>query len=170
MQHEEYLCNFSLIFDQEIEVRDDFESTKVFQGRLRILGGQRFQITAAAFADNGLLKAAIQEVGGVRAILYGNPDRVRQAISALSWQPGGHQTTCRAVTTNFGWNDSGDAFLVPSGRITADGFVPAGDQADLRVDLAGEELARRTGPPAVAGQCRAAAAQAAYRDRLAATT
>src|SRR5262249_1528250 len=101
-----------------------------------------FQISAADFADNNRLRAAIQEAGGIRAILYANPDLVRQAISSLSGQPGQHQTTCRTVTTGFGWNDEGSAFLGRSGRIAAAGFIANDEQTDLCVDLSREELAR----------------------------
>jgi hypothetical protein len=139
----DYLTNFTLFFNEEVEVRDELESRKEFKGEVRHFGKTvPFQIKAGDYADNNKLKAAIIEAAGSGAIFYGKLDSVREAISSLNWQPGKHQPVSRTVTTDFGWTADGTKFLVPSGQITAEGYKPITDQTELRVDLEGEELAR----------------------------
>jgi hypothetical protein len=62
---------------------------------------------------------------------------LRNAVAALNPSP-----ARRRLTRDFGWHgDDGKAFLVPGGRITAEGFKPAGPGAELLVDLSDCELA-----------------------------
>lgn len=137
-----FLSNFLITFDHEIEIRDEFEPRKVFDGELTIFGNSApFRIDAADFADNKQLKAAIQVAGGVEAIVYGTPDRLREAICTLNMAPGEQHVKKTVVTPDFGWNQAGDAYLVPSGRITAGGFFANKEQGDLKVELT-EELAK----------------------------
>ncbi|MGL1507636.1 hypothetical protein ACSTH4_23410, partial [Vibrio parahaemolyticus] len=71
------------------------------------------------------------QAGGSRVVISGKPDTVREAISTLSWRPGIHIPSRAVVTTDFGWAEGNDAFLVPDGRITAGGFVPTDEKAEL---------------------------------------
>ena len=139
----EFLTNFTLLFDHEIEIRDEFDPRKVFEGTLKIFGRQvPFKIDAAEYADNKKLTAAITVAAGSGAVIHCNPGLVREAISTLSWRPDHHEVSCRVVTTDFGWNQDETAFLVSSGKITADGFTPVDEQTEMQVDLQGEEFAR----------------------------
>jgi hypothetical protein len=138
----EFLTNFTLFFDEEIEVLDELETKRVLKGALTVYGRKiPFQIDARDYADNNKLKAAIHEAAGVKAVVHCKIDFLREAINTLNWSPGKHQPRQRVVTTNFGWTADGEAFLVPSGRITANGFEPASSQSGSQVDLKGEELA-----------------------------
>jgi len=139
----EFLTNFTLVIDEETTIHDDQEQRKVFGGKLTIFGkAHPFEIAAGDYADNNKLKAAIMQAAGVSAVINGRMDMVRTAISTLNWQPGKQEPVCRAVTTDFGWNQEGTAYRVPSGRITADGFIPADQQGDMQVELGSEELAK----------------------------
>lgn len=139
----ELLSNFVLRLDSEVEIRDDFQPRKVFHGKLRLFGKEfPFQIDADDYADNQKLKAAISEAAGSRAIIHCPMERFREAVSTLNWQPGQHEPRRRVITPDFGWNAQGNEFLVPSGRITADGFVAVDAETELRVDLSSEEPAR----------------------------
>lgn len=140
----DFLTNFTLLLDREVEVRDEFEPRKVFEGTLTIFGKKvPFKINAEDYADNKTLTAAITVAAGSGAVIHCNPAKLREAISILSWRPGVHQVSSRVVTTDFGWTQDGMAFLVPSGTITAQGFTPVDDQTELHVDLQGEEVARQ---------------------------
>ncbi|MBL8794816.1 MAG: hypothetical protein JNM56_12985 [Planctomycetia bacterium] len=155
----EFLTNFTLLVHQEVDVVDDHERTKVLHGRINLFGRELpFEIAAADFADNNRLKAAITSTAGARAQFYGKTDLIRQAVSALSWQPGRQEPLRTTVTKNFGWDEAGETYLVPGGRVTAAGFEAVDDQAGLRVDLAGEELSRHLGmralPPATLAQAK----------------
>src|SRR5262249_16068887 len=67
---------------------------------------------------------------------------VREAIQSLNWQPGLHTPVSRAVTRDFGWNEEGDAYLIPGGRITSNGFQAASSH-ELQVELSETEKACR---------------------------
>jgi hypothetical protein len=138
-----YLTNFSLLIDEEIDTIDGLDKGKLFRGKLTLFGKTHpFEIDANDYADNQKFKAAIVSTAGARAVIQGKMDTMREAISHLSWQPGVREPVCRKVTRDFGWNQEANEYLVPSGRITASGFVPVGDAAELRVELDSEELAK----------------------------
>lgn len=143
LEMSDFLSNFTVTIHEEITVQDQFEQRKVFKGVVRLFGKDHpLEIDAQQFADNNQLKAAIIGVAGASAVIFGKMDALRQAISLLNHRPGIHQPLTRTVTTDFGWNAEGTEFLVPSGRITVDGFLPVNDQTDTRVEL-NEELARQ---------------------------
>lgn len=153
MKSGEYLSNFTLTIDREVEVRDEFEPRNDFVGRLKFFGKEfPFRISAADYSDNGKLRAAVTEVAGVGAVIHVKTDLFREAVSTLNWQPGLQQPARQVVTTDFGWTPDGTAFLVPGGHITADGFTPADDHQEVRVDFADEELARHLGSKPAASQ------------------
>jgi len=142
-QKSEFLTNFSLLLTHETEVRDEFQPRKVFEGTLKLFGKQvPFRIDAEDYADSKKLTAAIIQTAGSRAVIYGTGGLLREAISTLSWQPGHHEAKQRVATTDFGWTPDNTAFLVPGGTITASGMLVAGNEAELKVDLQDEELAR----------------------------
>jgi hypothetical protein len=145
-ENAEPLTNFNIAIDEEVEVQDQFEQHKLFKGKLKIFGREvPFAIDARDFADNNKLRAKITETAGLAAVIHGKMDLVREAISTLNWAPGRHTPRRRVVSTDFGWTPGGDAFLVPGGRITAEGFAAVSGQAERRVELDGEELAQHLG-------------------------
>jgi hypothetical protein len=131
------LSNFVMRITTDREVIDEFGNTRVFAGELAIRGRVvPFDVRSDEFASPDRLKAKVFAVAGPEAQIWCKPDEFRNAVSGLSRDP------ARAVsTTDFGWNAAGDAYLVPSGRVTAGGFVPAADDGVPRVDLAGVESA-----------------------------
>jgi hypothetical protein len=133
-----------ILADFEIDVQTDeetvggLESCRRFIGTLRRADGEsRFVISAADYARDINLRAAIYEAGGLSLQLHCDPAQLRNAVAALNPSP-----SRRRLTRDFGWQgDDGKAFLVPGGRITAAGFEPAGQGAELLVDLSDCELA-----------------------------
>lgn len=152
LQTMDFLSNFTVTIHEEITVQDQFEQRKVFKGVVRLFGKDHpLEIDAQDFADNNHLRAAIIGVAGLSAVIFGKMDGLRQAISLLNHRPGIHQPISRTVTTDFGWNADGSAYLVPSGRITAKAFEPVNDEAGTRVEL-NEELARQLDLEPIADQ------------------
>lgn len=138
----DFITNFSLVLDEEVRVEDEFDSKIEFRGKLRIYGKEReFKIDAAAYADNKKLREAITVAAGTDAVIDCGMDELRKAISMLSRDPG-KPKVCHRLTKNFGWTADGGAYLVPAGKITAEGFTPVDDTSELRVDLGDEENAR----------------------------
>jgi hypothetical protein len=138
----ELLANFTLEIDEDIEVQDDIEKQRIFQGTLKIMGRtETFRITAVEFADNNKLKAAVFAAGGPEVQIHCRMDQLRTAITATSGQ--NMPINRRQTTTNSGWNSDSSSYLVPSGRITAKGFEQIDESSGgLRVDLNDEEHAR----------------------------
>ena len=137
-----FLTNFNLTVQEEIEIHDQFERRKVFRCKLSIYGREvPLEIDAKDYADDKALRAIILETAGSQPMFYAKMAPIREAVSTLSWA-GERRPARRVVTTDFGWTPSGDAYLVPGGRITAQGFEAACDQTACRVDLTGEELAQ----------------------------
>jgi hypothetical protein len=129
------LTNFAARILADVSVHDDFEPTRRFEGETVLRGVVRsFRINAKDYANGRELEAVLCEAAGAKARFLCKPTDLRSAISALSTpEP-------KAVTTSIGWNAAGDAFLVPSGRITAAGLTPY-ENGDIRVDLSGEDRA-----------------------------
>jgi hypothetical protein len=139
-----WLTNFTVSIDEEVEIREGADRRKVFRCTLGLYGEETpFEITADEFADNASLKSAIFKAGGTRPQLHcAKMDLLREAISALNWRTGHQEPARRALTTDYGWDAEGQAFLVPGGRISANGFLQADGPSELHVDLEREELAR----------------------------
>jgi hypothetical protein len=148
-----FLTNFTLDVEEETEAHDGHDGLHtMFSCRLVVHHREsRFKIDAREFADDGKLRAAVQQAGGSRAVLYGKPAALREAVSTLSWT-GDKRPGRRVLTTDFGWAPDGAAYRFPGGAVTADGFAADGDGGGPRVDLSGEELARHLGllPPPTA--------------------
>jgi hypothetical protein len=132
------LTNFVLAVDEEVVVADGLESERLLTGRV-IVGGvtKPFKVTTAEYASDENLRAAIYAACGVAAQFFSKPGEVRNAVAALS------TPASRTVTTDYGWNATHDAYLVPSGTVTVDGFRHAQPADPVRVDLAAEEHVRR---------------------------
>jgi hypothetical protein len=147
----EFLTNFTLAVEEETEIHDGHEGRRtVLDCRLRVHNREsRFAIDARDFSDDGKLRAAVQDAGGSRAVIFGRPADLRTAVSTLSWAGG--RRPRRVLTTDFGWSPDGAAYCFPGGAVTADGFAADADGGRPRVDLGDEEVARRLGllpPPA----------------------
>ena len=131
------LTNFLALFDRDIKIRDGHESRRRFVGRLTLLGAtSHFAIDAEDFANPHKLAAAIFAAAGPKAQILGRPELLRAAISACS------EPTARVVTTDFGWSESGDAYLAPSARVDGRGAHATVPDDAVRIDLAGERCAR----------------------------
>ena len=134
------LTNFNLIFEEDVWVEEERESHRCFRGRIQLLGQCfPFSIKAEDFANNNKLTAAIFGAAGAKIEIYCKPEVLRTAISEVS-----HPETRRA-TTSFGWNAAKDAYLVPGGRITAEGFQASDGSDGVEVDLSEQEFAKRLG-------------------------
>lgn len=131
------LTNFLLQVIEDVCVLDDIRGHRMFRCRA-VLNGTTSEFTIAAedFASNTRLPEAIYAAVGAKTIILCKTHVLRTAISAVS------KPVPRPVTNNFGWTHEGDAYLVPGGRIDANGFHPAGPDDPIRVDLEGEECAR----------------------------
>jgi hypothetical protein len=128
------LCNFVLILEEDIEIQDDILSEREFAGKLTAFGRTvPFRISAADYADNGKLKAALFQAGGCQVVIQCPMDEVRKAISTISGT-----VPRRALTTNFGWTADKTAYLTPSVRISQAGIERLDDKSELRVDLRSE--------------------------------
>jgi hypothetical protein len=137
------LANFHVIFDRDLRVEDEQTVRQRLIGRLVLRGIEHdFSIDRSDFFDNRSLLSAIGTAAGAEARVLVPAHQLRDAISWLNYHGGRWQPPTRqSSTTRFGWNDRGDQFLVPSGRITAAGFIPASEEDPFRVDLTGEEWA-----------------------------
>jgi hypothetical protein len=134
------LSNFCMCIERDTVIRDGPEERHQFEGIIRLHGKvAKFSISSEIFASNEQLRAAIFAAAGPKATILGKVDALRTAISRVS------APVARTVTTDIGWNELGDAYLVPGGRIDASGFHPAGENDPVRVDLSDEEGARWLG-------------------------
>jgi hypothetical protein len=141
---ERFLSNFVLTIDQDVEVQDDIESSRVFHGRLVMAGrGSDFQIPSKDFADNNKLKAALFATGGPQVLINAGMDELRRAVTTISNRSG--TISRRVVTTNFGWDKDGVEYRFPGGSIRDGGFVPVDVVTGVDVDLAKEDLACHLG-------------------------
>jgi hypothetical protein len=131
------LCNAIIYIDRDITVKDGPESRRRFEGR-GILHGKvsDFRIDAEDFGNGNRLAAAIFEAAGAKVQILCKYESLSRAISAIS------EPTYKTVTTDFGWSESGDAYLSPSVRVDADGIHPTGADDLVRVDLSDEQCAR----------------------------
>jgi hypothetical protein len=131
------LANFVLTLDEDVLVQDDVESWREFAGKLTTASDTSpFRITAADYADNGELKAALFAAGGCELVIHGGMDELRRAVSTVSKDAGGVRP--RKLTTNFGWTADKKAYLTPSSRISAAGVEVLDEKAGVRVDLGSE--------------------------------
>jgi hypothetical protein len=134
------LSNFTMFIERDTVIRDGPEERHRFEGTIRLHGKvASFAIGSEEFASNEQLRAAIFAAAGPKATILGRVDALRVAISRVS------APAARTLTTDLGWTEAGDAYLVPGGRIDAAGFHPAGEDDALRVDLGDEEGARWLG-------------------------
>jgi hypothetical protein len=134
------LSNFTAFIERDTVIRDGPEERHRFEGIIRLHGKvAKFSIGSEEFASNEKLRAAIFAATGAKATILGRVDALRVAISRVS------APVARTVTTDIGWTEAGDAYLVPGGRIDAAGFHPAGEDDAVRVDLDDEEGARWLG-------------------------
>jgi len=129
----ELITNFEPVIEEDLTLEDENESQRVFAGTIRL--GETtspFRISAEDFASNAKLQEKIFAAAGPRVEIRCKPDLLRQAISTISTA-----VIRRRTTTSFGWTKDPQAYLVPGGKITAEGFQPAGSGDDCRVDLSG---------------------------------
>lgn len=132
------LCNFTVRWDTDVQVLDDQEMRRRFEGHIHILGREvPFAISGTDFASNEKLRAAIITAAGSEAQIRCGMDLLRRAISAINQG----KVVQRKTTTDFGWDSQGIEYLVPDGRITKEGFLASAGNSEIRVDLTEEELA-----------------------------
>jgi hypothetical protein len=125
------ITNFELVIEEDLTLEDDNETQRVFAGTIQLDETRSpFRISAQDFASNAKLQEAIFAAAGPRAEIRCKADLLRQAISAISTN-----IVCRRATTSFGWTKDRQAYLVPGGKITAEGFQAAGTDGHCRVDL-----------------------------------
>ena len=136
------LTNFELVIDKHVQFADDADDRAVFVGRLRTSDLQEhpIRIDTADYADDGKLKAELYKLGGPKLEISCKLTALRNAVAATSPEPERSQ-----VTTAFGWTADKTAFLVPGGRITADGFIANDHSTLLRLDLSDCAQASRLG-------------------------
>ena len=140
----QFLTNFTIEIDEEIESQDAGESRIQFKGRAVLFGEYHaFTIAADKFANPHSLLAKVYEAAGVGAVLHGKVEQLRAAVSTLYAAGNSQRKGRRVTTTDFGWNTEGTQYIVPSGMISATGFTPAAEMMQPQVDLSGEELAAR---------------------------
>src|SRR5262249_35206053 len=115
----DFITNFTVVFDQDIEVLDDIASQRKFKGTLKIRGREvPFEIPHKDFSSDNGLREMIFKVAGAEAQIKCELHTLRQAISAVSTG----KIVSRKATSNFGWSVDGSQFLVPGGFITGEGF------------------------------------------------
>jgi hypothetical protein len=130
------LANVIVQIDRDIQIEDDFEPARRFEGEMLLYGeAHPFSINAGDFGSEAKLRSTIFESCGPKALILCKVEELQKAISTIS------TPERRIRTTNFGWTPERDAYLVPSGRITAAGFQPISDQDPIVVDLSAEEKA-----------------------------
>jgi hypothetical protein len=128
----EQLTNFALKIERDVDVSDDFQAERRFEGRIKLDGREHpFAITAEAYADSRKLQAAVYAAAGPRAQFLTDAAIIRTAISAVS--------TPEIVrrTTSHGWDTEGTAYATLNGVVDRDGFREYHDD-ELRVDLEAE--------------------------------
>jgi PAS domain-containing protein len=132
----ERISNFVVQFERDIEVVDELDCERRFEGTIELEGiCSPISITASDFASDTQLRAVIFACGGAKAQILTKPEELRVAISAIS------QPTKQRITTRHGWNDSLDAYLFPGGKITATGLQEELQDGE-RVELGHEEKAQ----------------------------
>jgi hypothetical protein len=127
------ITNFEAFWEEDVAIQDDVASKRSFRGKICLTGQQPvlWSMNAGEFATNTHLQTAVFNALGPKAEISCDLDTLRRAISEIS-----NQVTSRRATTNFGWeDDSGSAYLVPGGRITANGFEPTCASGGMTVDL-----------------------------------
>ena len=131
------LCNFTMRVDKDVVHDDGGETRRRFEGRITLDGrASAFAMSPDDFANPRQFMAAVYAAAGPRAQFLAKPEAVCRAVSALS------EPASEAVTNGFGWDQDGEVFRGPFGRIDASGVHPAGDDDPVRVDLSGEDCAR----------------------------
>jgi hypothetical protein len=134
------ISNFTMFVERDTVIRDGPEERHQFEGIIRLHGKvAKFSISSEQFASNEQLRAVVFASAGPKAAILGRVDALRTAISRVS------APVARTITTDIGWNETGDGYLVPAGTIDAAGFHPAGEDDAVRVDLSDEEGARWLG-------------------------
>jgi hypothetical protein len=136
------LSNFELVFDKHIQRIDEVDDCAVFVGRLRTSDLQEhpIRIETDDYADDRKLKAKLYNLGGPKLEINGNLTELRNAVAVTSPEPERSN-----ITAAFGWTADKTVFLVPGGRITADGFVANDHSTLLRLDLSDCAQASRLG-------------------------
>ena len=130
------LSNFVVEFERDVAVHDGHHVERRFEGEMRTAEGTSpISIPAKTFAKENDLLGALFDAGGPKVQIYGSISQIRTAISGVS------NPTIERVTTEFGWQDD-SRYLVPSGMITADGFLDRPLEYP-RVDLSRVERASK---------------------------
>jgi hypothetical protein len=152
------IANFEVVIEEEQQVEDDLAPQTVFVGTFRTSdrGTLPWRISAADYASNAEFQASLYNVGGGGIQFDPHLGALRNAIAEIS--PADRRR--RRVTTSFGWDEGRTAYLVPGGRITANGFELLGPNAELCGPDQLHPAGRLPGADA-AGARRAAARQAA---------
>ena len=125
------LTNFELLLEEDHTIEDEIEPHTVFVGHLHASSRKLpFRIRAEDYANDEKFRAALYSAAGSDIQIDCKMAELRNAVAVIS--PTRLQ---RCSTTNFGWTEGNDAYLVPLGRITCNGFEEFGADAALRLDL-----------------------------------
>jgi hypothetical protein len=133
------VASFTATIDRDVQVHDDVEDLRQFEGTIRLDGAAHpFAIAADDFGDAGKFRAAIYTAAGPRARFIGKADTVRDGVSALS------TPVSVARSTAAGWDRDATAYLTPTGVVDRHGFRPYRD-GEPRVDLGTDPPPRALG-------------------------
>src|SRR5262249_12018335 len=111
------ISNFDLRILEKILVADEDREDCRLRLALRRRGREHaVELTAAEFASNGRLRAAVYAAPLPGADLKAGADVLRRAAIALS------DPVIRRVTTATGWTADRSKFLVPGGYVDAVGY------------------------------------------------
>ena len=125
------LTNFELLLEEDHKIEDEIEPHTAFVGHLHASNRNLpFRIRAEDYASDEKFRAALYSAAGSDIQIDCKMAELRNAVAVIS--PTRLQ---RCSTTNFGWTEGNDAYLVPLGRITCNGFEEFGADAALRLDL-----------------------------------
>jgi hypothetical protein len=130
------ISNFLMVITRDITNNDAGQVKRRYEGAITC-GGRKtnFSIAVEIYSDPNKLHSAVHRSAGAKAIIF-RKDELSRAVSALS-EPASHD-----VSSDFGWNPEGDAYLTPTLRIDAAGIHPKEPDDPAWVDLGEEEGAR----------------------------
>ncbi len=112
-----HISNFDMRITEHVVIRDEGVQEARLRLAIRHRGRERpIEMTAADFASNGKLRAALYGAALPGVDLKLGADVLRRAVIALS------DPAIRRVTTATGWTDDRSKFLVPGGHVDAHGY------------------------------------------------
>ncbi len=134
------LTNFDLLIERDVKLEDGGDIRRRFEGVIT-LDGKKYPISLSPdeLANPRHFMAAVYKAAGPRAQFYARPELVCRAVSARS------HPVKEEVTNSPGWDDAGEVYRGPFGRVDAAGIHPPGADDPVRVDVSDEQCARHIG-------------------------